>query len=656
MKKLLLALFLLTSLVACGLADSPRNEERTGTAKSAFTLIDTRPDNAVAVFEFPTQATVGQVVKVPTNDPRPLTLDLRINGSALQTFRGELYAWDGTKATGPNLYESGPRTTGGVAMETVTFDLSALPVLVPDGLYVFFVTLAKDPNPPVVPGTIGTRSDEPYADGTQVHGSANPADWTTVAWTPVASDLAMAFAFDHAPTTTALQSSGSPTVFGQPVTLTATVSGAPGTPAGTVTFFDGAASLGTANLNAAGVATLGITSLGVGAHSLTASYAQNGPHAASTSGAVAHTVNKAATTTALASSADPSVVGASVTFTATVTVTAPGAGAPTGTVTFKDGAATLGTGTLNGAGVATFATSALTVGAHPITAEYGGDASFAGSTSSTVTQDVASSAATIALEAAPSPSVFGTSVTLLVTVSGTVGTPTGNVTFKEGPVVLGTGPLNVNGIASVATAGLGGGAHTFTVEYGGDASYGSATATASHLVTKAPTTTTLVASANPTVTGANVRLTASVASIPPGLGGSVTFFDGTTSLGTVTLSGGTASVTTTFAFRGVHPISASYAGDENFQASNSAAIALAVETGPADAGADAAGAGPGPGALPGSPGGGGCDCHVARGTAPAPGLGAVAVGILALLLRRRRLSTRNRFHGDAEGTPHVRSS
>ena len=68
---------------------------------------------------------------------------------------------------------------------------------------------------------------------------------------------------------------------------------------------------------------------------------------------------------------------------------APGAGTATGTVTFMDGATTLGTGTLNGVRrQATFTTSALSVGHHNITAVYGGDASFNGSTSNSVDQEV----------------------------------------------------------------------------------------------------------------------------------------------------------------------------------------------------------------------------------------------------------------------------
>jgi hypothetical protein len=69
-----------------------------------------------------------------------------------------------------------------------------------------------------------------------------------------------------------------------------------------------------------------------------------------------------------------------VTFTATVTAVAPGAGTRTGTVTFKDGATVMGTGTLNASGQATYTTSSLTVGSHVITAVYGGDGNFNGST------------------------------------------------------------------------------------------------------------------------------------------------------------------------------------------------------------------------------------------------------------------------------------
>ena len=102
------------------------------------------------------------------------------------------------------------------------------------------------------------------------------------------------------------------------------------------------------------------------------------------SGTNAIIVNAApiSTTTTLVSSSNPSAAGQSVTFTATVSGTT-----PMGTVTFKDGAAVLGMGTLVN-GVATFTISALTIGSHSITGVYGGDTHFAASTSAALAQTV----------------------------------------------------------------------------------------------------------------------------------------------------------------------------------------------------------------------------------------------------------------------------
>jgi hypothetical protein len=88
-------------------------------------------------------------------------------------------------------------------------------------------------------------------------------------------------------------------------------------------------------------------------------------------------------------------MGQTVVFTATVS-----GSTPAGTVTFKDGATALGSGTLNGSGVATFTTAALTSGSHAVTAAYGGDANNASSTSSVLTQTVsqATTAATVVRE------------------------------------------------------------------------------------------------------------------------------------------------------------------------------------------------------------------------------------------------------------------
>jgi hypothetical protein len=112
-----------------------------------------------------------------------------------------------------------------------------------------------------------------------------------------------------------------------------------------------------------------VTITGLGNVTVRASQAGDSNYNAAASVDQSFTVTKASTSTAVTSSLNPSMLSQSVTFTATITsaVTA------TGTVTFKDGATTLGTGTLNGSGVATFSTSSLTLGLHSITADYAGD-------------------------------------------------------------------------------------------------------------------------------------------------------------------------------------------------------------------------------------------------------------------------------------------
>ncbi len=176
-----------------------------------------------------------------------------------------------------------------------------------------------------------------------------------------------------------------------------------------------------------------------------------------------------ASTTALSASATSISVGASVTLTATVTP-ASGTPTPTGTVTFKDGSTTLGAATLNSSGVATYNASSLAVGAHSITASYGGDSRNLASASSTVSVSVAAASTTTGLTASASSAVVGASITFSATVTGGTGSfmPTGTVTFKDGATTLGTGTLNASGVATYATSALAAGAHSVVASYGGD--------------------------------------------------------------------------------------------------------------------------------------------------------------------------------------------
>jgi hypothetical protein len=179
-------------------------------------------------------------------------------------------------------------------------------------------------------------------------------------------------------TSTSLSASVSTLVFGQSVNFTAAVN--PSSATGTVTFKDGSKTLGTAALSG-GSATFSINSLAVGSHSLTAVYSGDANDSGSTSGSITETVNKANTTISVLPLANPASSKSSVTFTATVS--SPTA---TGTVTFKNGGTTLGTAAISG-GAATLSIK-LSSGTYSITAVYGGDSNFNGSTSSTISQTI----------------------------------------------------------------------------------------------------------------------------------------------------------------------------------------------------------------------------------------------------------------------------
>jgi type IV secretory pathway TrbL component len=181
-----------------------------------------------------------------------------------------------------------------------------------------------------------------------------------------------------AATATALVASANPTVVGQPVTFTATVSGG-SSPSGTVTFSDGQSVLATVGL-ASGSASYTTSALSVGSHQISATYSGDASNQSS-AGGLAETVSKATSQTTLTSSPTSARKRTTVTFVAKVTVN-PTNVTPTGTVSFYDDSGSngvlLGTVALSN-GNASFSTSALAPGTHLIAAVYGGDANVSGS-------------------------------------------------------------------------------------------------------------------------------------------------------------------------------------------------------------------------------------------------------------------------------------
>jgi hypothetical protein len=180
------------------------------------------------------------------------------------------------------------------------------------------------------------------------------------------------------------------------------------------------------------------------------------------------TVGQGSATAVVASSLSPSNYGVSVTFTATVT--GPNA-IPTGTITFLDGATTIGTGILDATGKATMSISSLVVGNHSITVQYGGDSNFNAVTSSSITQTVNAVAAIVTVTSSINPSTFGQSVVFTATVTGAGATPTGTVAVTDGATTLGTITLNASGSGVLTTATLTGGSHSLLFTYSGDSNY-----------------------------------------------------------------------------------------------------------------------------------------------------------------------------------------
>jgi hypothetical protein len=405
-----------------------------------------------------------------------------------------------------------------------------------------------------------------------------------------------------AATATSVFSSTNPSVFGQDVTFTAVVSSSSGTPSGTVLFLDDGSVFGSGTLNASGVTTFTTPGLPVGSQTITASYTGNSSFASS-SNSIIQTVDQASTATKVTSSGSPAQQGSTVTFTATITVLSPGstaAASPTGTVNFFDNGnflATEGVTTTNGITTATFATSTLPLGTNPITASYSGDGNFIGSPSPVFNQSITPAPAvttTTAVTSSANPSVFGQSVTFTATVTASNGSmPTGTVNFfVDGSMV--SSPMLSGGVATYTTTTLAVGTHSVSATYVGNSSFATSNGSLAggQTVNKAATTTTVTSTGSPAQQGSTVIFTATITVNSPGSTavafptGTVTFFDNGSSLGaaqSVSTSNGVTTASFSISSLGVgnHPITASYSGDGNFQASVSAVFNQSITPVPA---------------------------------------------------------------------------
>jgi hypothetical protein len=343
--------------------------------------------------------------------------------------------------------------------------------------------------------------------------------------------------------------------------LTATVTSASGTPTGSVAFTDNGIALGTEGLTG-DVSKLTYTGQAVGSHTLTATFVPTGGFSSS-SASCAETVTALPTVSVLTVSPTSSTFGSPLTLSATVSpVTLPGPSTPTGTVTFYNGTAAIGSGTL-ASGVASLTVSSLPGGSDNLTCTYGGSSIYAMSNCNSVAAVISAAATTLTLTSSlnPAPALNAITFTATLTTNGkTAGAGNSiNLSLNGQSTVLTT---DATGAATYTISTLIPGSYSVSAAFAATASLLASSATLIQVVTAVPTGTSLTVTPNPAYFSQVVTM---VANVSPQAGttqvtsGSVTFFDGGTSLGTQPVSAsGAATLTISTLAVGTHSITATY--------------------------------------------------------------------------------------------------
>jgi hypothetical protein len=289
-------------------------------------------------------------------------------------------------------------------------------------------------------------------------------------------------------------------------------------------------------------------------------------------------ISPASTAVTASSAANPSGLNQGVTFTASISVVAPGAGTPTGTIQFRDGSTPLGTVAITN-GSASLRTNGFSAGSHTITAVYSGDGNFSSATGSfTQLVNTSSTSSTTAVTTSQNQAAPGASVTLTATVSAPSGL-SGNVQFFDGDALIGTATLSGTK-AKLTLTTLATGSHAITARYPGNASVPpSISPVFVQIIRPAGTTlrtstAVVAASPSPGTLGQQITLTATVTgnqSTPPA--GVVLFMiDGLvvgnpagvplTTTGSVTAQ---AAFSTSALAHGTHDVTVVYLGNSTYK-------------------------------------------------------------------------------------------
>ncbi len=383
----------------------------------------------------------------------------------------------------------------------------------------------------------------------------------------------------RAGTSTTLRSSMNPSMVGQPVIYTATVSPAAAT--GTVSFAEAGTPIAGCTAQSVSSGTATCTTSGytaAGEHAITATYSGDGKYRASTSSPSKQVVDKTGTTKAtmtLASSLDPSTAGETVTYTATVNPTA-----ATGTVEFKQAGLAISGCSAQAVSsrTATCTVPNLAAGGHWIAAVYSGDSRYTTSSSPGLTQTVNKKTTTTTASSSLDPSTVGEAVTYTATVSPPVAT--GTIEFKQAGVpISGCSAQAVrSGTTTCTVADLAAGGHGIAAVYTGGSNYtASSSPGLTQTVNKKTTTTTASSSLDPSTVGDAVTYTATVS--PAAVTGTVEFKQAGVAISGCSaqaVSSRTATCTVTNLAAGWQGITAVYSGDSSYSASWSPGLTQTV--------------------------------------------------------------------------------
>ena len=362
----------------------------------------------------------------------------------------------------------------------------------------------------------------------------------------IATSSNVALTASKVATSLTLQTAPTSSNYGQQVVLTASltpyVEGAETTNTETITFLNNGSSIGTGTLSN-GVATLMLTSLPLGSDSLSASYAGDTNFITSTSSATVFTVSKGTPTITWT---NPAAIAYGTPLSSTQLNASSGGVA--GTFAY-----TPASGTILNVG----ANQTLSVIFSPT------DSTDYNSAPATVTITVNQAAGSVLLATSSTPSAYATPVTFTATMPSNA---TGTVTFKDGATILGTASI-VSNSAAIMTSALSVGTHSITASWPGDTNYTSAVSTAlSQTVNRASVTITATSSLNPSLYGDSVTLTYTFTGGGATPTGTATLVDGSTTLGTLTLSaGGVVNYPSANLVAGTHSLKITYNGDTNYK-------------------------------------------------------------------------------------------